>query len=268
MTIDSNSTNYARISLLNQIDLATSFVDRDVASILVRLNRATGFDAISRRAMHDLRNPLQAITMAAGMIAESGAGGPDPGALGEIILKAAQQMEAILKRISRPPAGVGAEAQPLVVSEIVQEVTRMQQGNPSKKEPTIDVRIPQDIPSVLVIEDQLRQALLNLVLNAREAIMDSHGTMVVLTAEQNGECVDLSVEDDGPGLSEEMRENVFRPFFTTKSENGHLGLGLPVAADLAAGWGGSLELDHAVRGGGARFVLRIRAAKRSSIPRR
>ena len=268
MTTDPHDSHHPQTSPLAQANLAEAFRDRDLASVLVRLNRATGFEAISRGIVHDLRNPLQTITMAAGVIADSGSSGADPGPLGMITLKAAQQMEEILQRISRPPPGIEAEVRPLVVSEVVQDVTRMQRSNPSKGDPSIEVRVPQDLPAVLADEENLRHALFSLVQNAREAVLDSHGTMVTLTAEQDGEYVDLNVEDDGPGIQEDLWENALRPFFTTRSEDSHLGLGLPVAAHLAEGWGGFLRLDHDKPGAGARLVLRLRAARGSAIPRR
>ncbi len=267
MNTDSSFTHQPRTSPLDHANLATAFQDHDIPSILVRLNRATVFEAMSRGVVHDLRNPLQAITMAAGVIAESGSSGADPGPLGKITLKAAQQMEETLQRIARPPAGFDPDVQPLVLSEVVQDVTRMQRNNPSKGDPSIDVRLPQDLPAVLASEEHLRQALLNIVQNSREAILDSNGTMIVLTARENGEYVDLSIEDDGPGISEESWEKALLPFFTTRSEDRHLGLGVPVAAHLAIGWGGSLQLDHEQPADGARLVLRIRTAKGSAIPR-
>ena len=268
MTTDPHDSHHPQTSPFAHANLAAAFKDRDLTSLLVQINRATGFETISRGLVHDLRNPLQAITMAASVIADSGSSGADPGPLGMITLKAAQQMEEILQRISRPPGGVEPEVHPLVLSEVVQNVIRMQRSNPSKGDPSIDVRIPQDIPAILANEGYLRHALLNLVQNAREAILNSNGTMVALTAEENGEHVDLSVKDDGPGIPEGLWENALRPFFTTRSEDSHLGLGLPVAAHLADGWGGSLRLDHDKPGAGARLVLRLRAARGSAIPRR
>lgn len=267
MTTDPHGTKNTRSSPLAQTDMAASFTNRDVASILVGLNRATGFEAISRGVVHDLRNPLQAITMASSVIADSGLGGADPGPLGGIILKAAVQMEATLKRISRPPAGADADIHPLVVSEVIGDVAQMQRNNPSREDPSIEVRVPRDLPAVLATEAQLRHALLNLVLNAQEAMLDSHGTMVVLTAEENGDRVDVIVEDDGPGFTEDVWEKALQPFFTTRSEKGHLGLGLPVAAHLAAGWGGSLRLVRNEQRDGAQLVLRLPTAKGSATLR-
>lgn len=267
MTTDPSNMQQSRMSPLAHANLVAALKSRDIPSILVQLNRATVFEAMSRGVVHDLRNSLQAITMAAGVIADSGSSGIDHGPLGAITLKAAQQMEEALQRIARPPTDIAPKVQPLVLYETVQNVTRMQRSNPSKGGPSIEVRIPKGTPAVLANEEQLRHVLLNLVQNAREAILDSNGSMITLTAKENGEHVDLSVEDDGPGISTDSWENALRPFFTTRSEDRHLGLGLPVAAHLADGWGGCIKLDHAHPGDGARVVLQIRAAKRSAIPR-
>ena len=208
MTTDPHDTHHPQTSPLAHTNLAAALKDRDITSVLVRLNRATVFETMMRGVVHDLRNPLQAITMAAGVIADSGSPGADPGPLGKITLKAAQQMEETLQRISRPPAGVEPDVRPLVLSEVVQDVTRMQRNNPSKGDPSIDVRIPQGLPAVLANEEHLRHALLNLVQNAREAILDSNGTMVALAVDSEEKvqavyekALELGGTDEGaPGL--------------------------------------------------------------------
>lgn len=103
----------------------------------------------------------------------------------------------------------------------------------------------------LVQEQNLRQVLMNVVRNAIEVTMP--GGAVELSVERHGRCVDVVVADEGPGISEEMQQQMLEPFFTTKSTSGGrgLGLGLSVSDTLAKAMGGSIEFENRP-GGGAR----------------
>jgi signal transduction histidine kinase len=104
--------------------------------------------------------------------------------------------------------------------------------------------------------DSLRQVILNLTLNALDATpRDSN---VTLRARKTGdEGLELSVEDAGPGVPEELRSQLFEPFFTTRSDRSG-GLGLAISKRLVDEAGGTIEVDDAP-GGGARFRVALPA---------
>lgn len=108
---------------------------------------------------------------------------------------------------------------------------------------------------------QLEQVVLNLVLNARDAMPDG-GTLRLATRVGSGESageddhVLLVVQDDGPGVPDEIREAIFDPFFTTKPEGKGTGLGLSTVFGILRQAHGSVVLDPEYRGG-ARFVVRL-----------
>jgi signal transduction histidine kinase/ActR/RegA family two-component response regulator len=132
--------------------------------------------------------------------------------------------------------------------------------------------LPEDIRVVVdargaglaaLSEAALEQALLNLVLNARDA-MPSGGTLT-LRCFDDGEHVRLEVEDDGVGMSEEVRARLFEPFFTTKGERG-TGLGLAMTWGTLTRAGGTIEV-HSAPGAGARFEVALpRAAEPPRAP--
>jgi signal transduction histidine kinase len=102
--------------------------------------------------------------------------------------------------------------------------------------------------------DQLRQVLINIVLNGIQAV--SNGGSVAVTARQVvsqevGYC-QIEIEDTGPGISEGLREEIFNPFFTTKSKG--TGLGLSIAHQIVAEHGGFISLETG-EGSGARFLI-------------
>ena len=100
----------------------------------------------------------------------------------------------------------------------------------------------------------LEQALLNLVVNAKDAI-PAQGT-ITISLHRQGAWVDLSVADTGTGLSEEVRRHLFEPFFTTKPKGQGTGLGLASMRALLEADGGRIEASN-VEGGGTRFRIRF-----------
>ncbi len=105
--------------------------------------------------------------------------------------------------------------------------------------------------------DQIELALLNLAGNARDA-MGGRGRLTI-SAEPDGDMVALRVADTGAGLSPEVLDQLFRPFFTTKDPGKGTGLGLAQVEGAVRNAGGTIEGRNAP-GGGAEFVLRLHRA--------
>jgi len=130
---------------------------------------------------------------------------------------------------------------------------------------SLDVAVDGPLPRVHVSDEDLRHVVLNLILNARDA-MEGSG-QIRLTAEQDdGGGVRICVEDDGPGVPKDLRDKIFEPFFTTKGTDKGTGLGLPMAQRLLRRHGGRIELSDADADRGALFVIRLRRAAATPVP--
>jgi signal transduction histidine kinase len=116
------------------------------------------------------------------------------------------------------------------------------------------VRISPDLPLVVIDAGLLRQALLNLCVNAVQAMAPGGGGRLVASARREGEQVVVEIRDSGPGLPPETARHVFEPFFTTKAEG--TGLGLAIVRQAAEAHGGSVEVES-TPGQGAAFRLRL-----------
>ncbi len=106
--------------------------------------------------------------------------------------------------------------------------------------------------------NQLKQVLLNLIANARQA-MPNGGTVRVAVRRERNQAV-VVVADDGPGIAPDVAERIFEPFFTTKRDSGGTGLGLSVSLGIAEAHGGSLTV-LSQPGAGATFALRLPVAE-------
>jgi len=106
----------------------------------------------------------------------------------------------------------------------------------------------------------LMLAVLNLLLNAEQALTDRAGARVEISVGRQDVAIVVAVQDNGPGIPSEDRDRIFEPFFSTLRPGATLGLGLTVARLIAADHGGQLVLADAPGAGGARFEIRLPAA--------
>lgn len=107
---------------------------------------------------------------------------------------------------------------------------------------------------LLLVRPQIIQLVINLVHNAGQAV--ASGGRVRLTSRSQEGLVTLIVEDDGPGVPESLRQEIFQPFYTSKK--GGTGLGLPIVARIARNHGGDVKVDRSPDLGGARFIVGLR----------
>ena len=112
--------------------------------------------------------------------------------------------------------------------------------------------LAQGLPEITADPAQLKQVLVNLVVNAVQAMPDG-GTLTVSTRASDS-CVLLIVKDTGAGMSEDVREKVLLPFFTTKDVNEGTGLGLAVVHGIVTSHGGSISVESRP-GYGTRFEI-------------
>jgi signal transduction histidine kinase len=120
----------------------------------------------------------------------------------------------------------------------------------------VETHFERELPAVRGSADQLGQAILNLLINAQQAVRAlEHGRVRVATRAVAG-AVEVSVHDNGAGVAPENRERIFDPFFTTKGPDEGTGLGLAIAHEVARFHEGTLEVA-ASELGGARFSLRL-----------
>ncbi len=124
---------------------------------------------------------------------------------------------------------------------------------------TMDVELAADVPPVMVDEGQLRQALLNLLRNAGEAVAEVGSGRVRVYTRRGGEpgTAEVVVQDDGPGIVEELAAKIFDPFFSTKE--GGTGLGLALTHQIIRDHGGSIRVESQP-GHGAAFIVALPVA--------
>jgi CheY-like chemotaxis protein len=158
--------------------------------------------------------------------------------------------------------------EPVDLSPLVEDMSELLRASISKNS-SLQLDLCRDLPRVQGNATQIRQLVMNLILNASQAIGENHGSIHVSTSASesadsaHGRCdfVRLLVSDTGCGISEEEKARIFEPFFTTKS-HGH-GLGLSVVQGIVRSHGGVLNV-LSMPGHGATFEVLFQAAKADS----
>ncbi|HUF30008.1 MAG TPA: ATP-binding protein, partial [Gemmatimonadaceae bacterium] len=113
-------------------------------------------------------------------------------------------------------------------------------------------------------ERQLQQVLLNLIVNAEQAMASTSTRRLTITTADRGDRVCLDVHDSGSGISADIRQRIFEPFFTTKPEGTATGLGLSVSYGVVQSHGGSLSVESSP-GAGTTFRLSLPVAEASML---
>jgi C4-dicarboxylate-specific signal transduction histidine kinase len=199
---------------------------------------------------HEINNPLGIIhAMASDLTEMTEEGAMTPEAVAgksAIIRQTAERIAKIVKslrQISRE--GISDPLRPTPVAKIVDETLEICRAK--FKANGVELLLPGAIPDVRVFcrEVQIAQALLNLLQNAFDAVLEQEGERWVRLEVKNGnDSVAVSVIDSGPGVPLEVRPRVGEPFFTTKPVGKGTGLGLSLSKTIAEEHGGNLEYDE------------------------
>ena len=209
---------------------------------------------------HDFNNLLTPIVGALDLLQRRGLDDPRLERLLDGAQQSAERARVLVQRLL-----AFARRQPLkpVPVDLAQLISGMRELLASTVGPrvTVKVDIEPDLPCVLADPNQLEMAILNLGVNARDA-MPGGGTLKVAATHcqqsdcgtGDGDCVRLCISDTGEGMDEETRSRAVEPFFSTKGVGRGTGLGLSMVHGLAAQQGGRLEIDSAP-GEGTRILL-------------
>lgn len=242
----------------------------DATERLVRSERLAVMGRMAAHVTHEVRNPLTSIHLNTEMLEEeltalragSDPHGQEAAKLLASIRREVDRLGSITEeylRLARLPSPkLETEELGAITREVVTFVRREIEG--AKLE--LRIHVEEGLPLVLVDEAQVRQALLNLLRNAREAMAEGGAIDVSVEREREREgeregdretdSVVIRVADRGPGVPEEVRERMFDAFFSTKERG--TGLGLALSQQVALAHRGFLRVE-AREGGGAVFIL-------------
>jgi two-component system NtrC family sensor kinase len=218
---------------------------------LLRSERLAAIGRIAAQITHEIRNPLSSISLNA---EELGERAPQARDLCDAIVREVDRLTAITEEYLRFARLPKPQLQRADLNDTVRDLVEFVRPELDASGVELTLSLSPELPRVLADVAQLRQLLLNLLRNAREA-MPSGGALRITT--RGGEnSVEVEVRDSGHGIPRERLARIFDPFFTTKERG--TGLGLAMAQEIAQEHAGQLSCES-VPGEGTAFTLRLPA---------
>lgn len=235
-----------------------------------QLRVAQRLEAVGRLAggiAHDFNN-LLVVILGFAYLALDRLGPNDPGRADlERICRAGERAEELIRQLLAFSRRQVLKPEVINLTEVVRGVEAMLR-RVGGETVIFTTALQQDLPSVLADPGQIEQVLMNLVVNARQA-MPGGGSLSIETdgqiSSEGGSIVVLRVRDSGQGMDEATKAQIFEPFFTTKPQGEGTGLGLSTVYGIVQQSGGSINVDTGI-GRGTTFTLTFPADTSGTVP--
>jgi signal transduction histidine kinase len=221
---------------------------------LIHADRLATIGQLAAGVAHELNEPLGGI-LGFAQLARKCSGLPDAATHDiEKIITASLYAREVIKKLLVFARQMPARKVPVNLNRVVEEGLFFLEAHCAKTGARVVRNLAPDLPEIHADPAQLKQVLVNLVVNAVQA-MPGGGSLTVGTQACGG-IVSLVVKDSGTGISEEILPKIFLPFFTTKDVSEGTGLGLAVVHGIVTAHGGSIDVQSRP-GAGSRFEVRL-----------
>ena len=212
---------------------------------------------------HELNNALTSIFGYAQMV-QKRTRGFEWEAEARHILEEAERARGIARNLLLFSRGSESERAPVNLNEVVERTLEIRAYELRLENIRVELDLDQQLPEAIADAAQIQQALLNLIVNAEQAIRQTResGHIWIRTKQIPGDHIAVEVADDGPGVPPEVILRIFDPFFTTKPAGVGTGLGLSILYGIVHQHGGEVSVENRP-GGGAVFTLELPRATKS-----
>jgi C4-dicarboxylate-specific signal transduction histidine kinase len=232
--------------------------EREQRRELYLLSRVAVLGEFTGALAHELNQPLAAImsnTQAAQLFLSKGANEEVHDALNDIIEQDNRAFD-VIRRLRELLKKGEVERSPVNLNKVLEKVLTLTNSELASRNINVFTQFSNDLPAVEGDLVQLEQVLMNLILNAADAMNSKEilDRRLIVASSFEGDSVEITVEDSGKGISHHDIDRIFKPFYTTK-ENG-LGLGLSISRSIATAHGGKLWVTNN-KEAGATFHLTL-----------
>ena len=227
---------------VNYLVLARDMTERkQLEKQLFHSEKLASIGILAAGVAHEIGNPLSAISGYAQILQ----GGLETGSENleylEGIASQAERIQRIIEDLldySRPSTGIQSEVH---VGEAIRSVISMLEAQKAFKGLKVELDLPDNIPPVIMDRDHLYQIIVNIALNAAQAMPEGGSLKATVALEQGS--IRIILQDSGHGIPDDIKDRVFDPFFTTKSVGEGTGLGLAICQKIAESYHGGITFE-------------------------
>lgn len=227
-------------------------------------DRLAALGEMAAAIAHEVKNPLAGIEVMAGLLRRKVADTPDAQSVLTDIISEAKMANAIVQEVLEFVRPIRLQVGHTAVAEALRSAVQLADTKARRGDVGVDVNVPPGLPPIQGDQYQLTQVFTNLLMNAYEALEGrgrvtiTASTVRVGTGSEEQDAVLVELADDGPGISQNVADRVFNPFFTTKPPGS--GLGLAIVRRIVDAHDGSIDMKTAPgRGTLIRVTLPVRA---------
>lgn len=206
---------------------------------LRRADRLTALGELSAGLAHEIRNPLGSIEGAVQILRRPSLPEETKREFGTMAEEEIGRLKGLLTHFLQFARPAAPQRAPTELGELLDAVRRLADETARMSGSRVRIESADGLPAVMVDPEQIKQVLLDLVLNAIQS-MPGGGEVVVRAVLLSDQDVALQVQDEGVGIDEQNLQKIFDPFFTTRP--GGTGLGLPIAHQIVSQHGGHIEV--------------------------
>ena len=182
-----------------------------------------------------------------------------------IIEKETKRCRTIIDNLLKFARHEKALLEPTQINEVLLETATLMNHQLEINEVKLNVELSEDLPLVHANGNQLQQVLMNLMMNAQQAMDGGSGAVTLRSRPTIEGEVEILVEDNGPGMPEDVRSKIFEPFFTTKPTGKGTGLGLSVSFGIIEDHSGEIVVESEP-GEGTTFSIKLPVMQGRSTP--
>ncbi len=221
---------------------------------LLHVEKLAAVGRFSASIAHEFNNPLCGVINAIDGISMRAKLNENDQMISKLALHECDRMKRLianLQQFNKPSTGIKCMVN---IPKVIDAILFFSKNALENKKATIIKAIPQNLPEIWVVPDQIKQVLINLIDNASDALGDC-GTITIAAASSGKNKITISISDTGEGIDPASLEQIFEPFYTTKAVKG-TGLGLSVSYGIIKNHNGKIEVNSEL-GNGTTFTLTL-----------
>jgi len=230
---------------------------RQAQAALIQSEKMAAFGQLGAGIAHEIKNPLAGVLGLVQLTSRSMPNDDPTKAALATIEKETKRCRTIIDHLLRFARPEKVAREPVALAPVVADAVALTRHTMGTHGIELKIDVPDTLPTVHASANQVQQVLMNLVMNADQAMEDRGRGIVTISAQAGPDrFVEIRVADNGPGIPKAARERIFDPFFTTKPAGKGTGLGLSVSYGIIRDHGGTIRVESEP-GQGATFVIRL-----------
>ncbi len=229
---------------------------QDAHTQLIQSEKMAAFGQLGAGIAHEVKNPLAGILGYAQLSLRKVEEGNQLHTNLKVIEKETKRCKNIIDNLLKFARQEKVSYMPTDVNSIVEDAAAIVDHQLGIHKIKLEKRLAQGLPRILGNGNQIQQVLMNLMINAQQAMEGRPGVITLETVLADAGHVEIRIADDGPGIPEEIRAKIFEPFFTTKVAGKGTGLGLSVSYGIIRDHGGVISVESQL-GKGTLFIISL-----------